>query len=133
MTIREHVISLRLDSKAMKRLQTAAGLVEQSPESFAERAIDDRARDILLDWAIRRYHQGDTTYSLLAEETGLGVVEIMYAMGDEGLDESLAAFVDRAETLAEQRGNPDLPRLARKIAARARDESRRLRDEAPHS
>ncbi len=133
MTLQEHDISLHLDPDARKRLSKAASLTQQSPESFAARASDDRARDVLLDWAVRRYHQGDTTYSLLAEETGLGVVEIMYAMGDEGLEEALTVFLARTEALAEERGNPDLSRLARSIAAQAREESRRLRDWGDHS
>jgi hypothetical protein len=55
-------------------------------------------------------------------------VEIMYAMGDDGLREALDAFLARADALAEERGNADLPRLARQIAGRARAESRKLRD-----
>jgi hypothetical protein len=128
MTIRESALSIQLDTKARQRLEKAAHVVEQTPESFAEQAIDQRARDILLRWAVRRYREGDTTYSLLAEETGLGVVEIMYAMSDEGLEEALAAFLDHADTLAEERENPELSRLAQVIATQARETSRRFRD-----
>jgi hypothetical protein len=133
MTLQDQAISLRLDRESRKRLEKAAALTHQTPEAFAKQATDERARDVLLDWAVRRYHQGDTTYSLLAEETGLGVAEIMYAMGDEGLEEALATFLARADALAEERGNPDLPRLARRVAAKAREESRRLRDWGEHS
>ncbi len=133
MTLQDQAISFSLNPEARKRLERAASLTQQSPASFAEQATDERARDLLLDWAVRRYHQGGTTYSLLAEETGLGVVEIMYAMGDDGLEEALTAFLARAEALAEERGNPDLPRLARRVAAKAREESRRLREWGEHS
>lgn len=132
MTLHEHPILLHLDPQAEKRLAMAANLLHLSPESFAQQAVDERVRNVLLDWAVQRYHRGDTTYSQLAEETGLSVVDIMYAMGDEGLSEALQAFLARAEVLAVERENPDLSRLARRIAARAREESRRLRGWTDH-
>jgi hypothetical protein len=128
MTLHDQAISLCLDHESRKRLEKAADLTLQTPESFAAQAIDERARDMLLDWAVRRYRQGDTTYSLLAEDTGLSVADIMYAMGDEGLEEALKTFLARADALAEERDNPDLPRLARRVATHAREEYRRLRN-----
>ncbi len=133
MTLQKQTISLEFDPEAKKRLDKAASLTRQSPAAFAQQATDERARDVLLDWAVRRYHEGDTTYSLLAGETGLSVEEIMYAMGDIGLEEALAAFVARSEAIAAEQENPDLPRLVRKVVTRAREESRQMREWPDHS
>ena len=133
MTLQDQTLCIHLDPDAKKRLDKASSLAHLSPASFVEQAADERARDMLLDWAVRSYRQGDTTYSLLAEETGLGIVEIMYAMGDDGLDEALDSFLARAATLADERDNPDLLRLARNVAAQVREEARQRRRWSNHS
>lgn len=133
MALQDQTLAIHLAPDARKRVEKASNLAHLPPASFVEQAADERARDLLLDWATRRYREGDTTYSLLAEETGLGVVDIMYAMGDDGLDEALDAFVARAHTLAEERENPDLLRLARNVAARVREERRQAREWSDHS
>lgn len=133
MTMREQSVFLHLDSDAKRRLEKAAEVAQQSPTAFVEQAADERARDVLLEWAVRRYHEGDTTYSLIAEETGLPVEEIMYAMGWDGIDEALQAFLARARTLAEECENPDLLRLAHKVVALARQEIQHPREWRDHS
>lgn len=123
MTLKKPTISVRLDADAKRRLEKAASLTQQSPTTFVEQAMDERAHEVLLDWAVRRYREGDTTFSLLAAETGLTVVDIMYAMGrDGGADEAAESFLTRARAVAEAQNDPDLLRLAQEVVAKTRSE-----------
>ncbi len=123
MTLDEQTVSIHLAPDARKRLEKAASLTRQSPATFVEQAADERARKVLLDWAVRRYREGDTTYSLLAEQTGLGVVDIMYAMGRDNVDEAAESFLARARAVAEAHNDPDLLRLAQEVVAKTRSET----------
>lgn len=116
-------VFIRLAPDAGKRLEKAASLTRQSPATFIEQAADERARKILLDWAVRRYREGDTTFSLLADETGLTVADIMYAMGSDDVAEAAESFLARARAIAEAHNDPDLLRLAQEIVAKTCSET----------
>ncbi len=121
MAPRDPALSIHLDMDAKQRLDKAASIMRLTPESFVARAADSRAHDVLLDWAVTRYREGNTTYALLAEETGLGVVEIMDAIGEGGLDAALDAFLARAGAAADERADPALLRRAHAAAKRVRE------------
>ena len=48
-----------------QRLDNAARLMHQETDAFVEQAAAERARGILLNWAIQRYREGDTTFARL--------------------------------------------------------------------
>ena len=117
MLSKKRTISVRLDPEAARRLDKAAELMKQSRGAFLERAGDQTARRILLDWAVTRYRQGGSSFSQLAEETGLAVEEIMEAMGQQGQEAALEMFLVSCQTVAEVQNKPEFLRLAREAVA----------------
>ena len=117
MAVHKHTVSVRLDPQAELRLEQAARLTRQSRGAFLLHAGDERARQVLLEWAVVRYRQGDVSYSELAEQTGLAIEEIMRALGQEGRDEALAQFLASCQVVAEAEGNPAFLELARDAVA----------------
>jgi hypothetical protein len=104
---------VRLDSHAKRRLEKAASLQKQSQGAFLERAGDEAARRVLLEWAVSRYRQGDASFSELAEDTGLAIEEIMRAMESLDHDVALEIFLASCQTVAEVQGNPEFLKIAR--------------------
>lgn len=111
--IRKRTVSVRLDQEEARRLKKAASLAGQSQGAFLQKAGTEMARRTLLSWAVARYRQGEASFSQLAEETGLGVEEIMAAMGSQGQEAALEMFLASCETVAATRDNPDFLRMAR--------------------
>lgn len=112
MPTKKRTVSVRLDDDAKYRVERAATLLKQSSGAFLGKAGDEQARQVLLNWARDRYLAGKGTFSELAGETGLGVEEIMVAMGrGEELD-ALDMFLNSCRTAAEASGNPDFLRSA---------------------
>lgn len=116
MTTKKHTISVRLAPDAARRLEKAASLTRQSQGAFLEKAGDETAHRILLEWAVAQHRQGIKSFSELAEETGLVVEEIMMAIGDNGREEALDAFLASCRTVAETRDNPEFLRIAEEVA-----------------
>lgn len=116
MATRKKTISVRLDDRAKRRVEMAARLVKQSSGAFLEKAGEERARQLLLDWAVSIYQRGEASFSELAEQTGLSVEEIMVAGGSQGKEEALQMFLASCRTVAETQGNPEFLRLGREAA-----------------
>ncbi len=108
----KRTVSVRLDAAAARRLECAASLTKQSRGAFLEKAGDDMARRVLLEWAVRRHRQGDRSFSELAAETGLAVEEIMDAAGQHDRESALAMFLASCRTIAAMENRPDFLRLA---------------------
>ena len=108
----KHTLSVRLDDDAKRRVEQAAKILKQSSGAFLGKAGEERARKVLVDWAVTRHRQGETSYSRLAEETGLAVEEIMEAAGDRDTGQALAMFLASCRTVAEAREDPEFFRLA---------------------
>jgi hypothetical protein len=121
MAMRKHTVSVRLDPKAEHRLEKAAQLTHQSRGAFLLHAGDERARRILLDWAVARYRQGDTSFSELAGQTGLAIEEIMRAFGEGGRDEALAQFLASCRAVAEAEDNPQFYATAQEVVRALRE------------
>jgi uncharacterized protein (DUF1778 family) len=111
MATKKRTISVRLDDEAKQQVERAAKLLRQSSGAFLEKAGEERARAVLLEWAANRYRRGEASLSELAEETGLPVEEVMEAMGSQGREEALEMFLASCRTVAETRGNPEFLRL----------------------
>ena len=110
-------VSVRLNASASRRLERAAALMRQSRAAFLERAGDEAARRVLLDWTINRYRRGDQTFAALAEETGIPVEEIMTAAGEEGREGALEMFLASCKTIADTQGNRAFLQLAEEAVA----------------
>lgn len=111
MATKKPTISVRLDDAAKLRVEQAARIVKQSAGAFLEEAGEERARQVLLDWALERHQRGEASFSELAADTGLTVEEIMLALGDRGREEALEAFLASCRTVAEVSGNREFLRL----------------------
>lgn len=116
MVTKKHTVSVRLTTDAARRLEKAASLTRQSQGAFLEKAGDETAHRILLEWAGAQYRQGLKSFSQLAEETGLAVEEIMTGIGIHGREEAIDAFLASCRTVAETQGNPDFLRVAKEVA-----------------
>lgn len=112
MVTTKQTVSVRMDKDAAHRLEKAAHLMRQSRGAFLEKAGDEVARQILRQWAVVQYRQGATTFSELAQETGLAVEEIMAAMGTDDRQGALDMFLASCQAVAEMQGNPDFLRMA---------------------
>jgi hypothetical protein len=111
MPTKKRTVSVRLDASAARRLERAAHLMKQSRGAFLERAGDETARRVLLDWAVSSYRRGERSFSELAGETGLAVEEIMDAVGQGDREAALAMFLASCKTVAESEGKPEFMRL----------------------
>jgi hypothetical protein len=111
MATKKPTISVRLDDAAKLMVEHAARIMNQSAGAFLEKAGQERARQVLLDWALERHRRGEASFSELAADTGLTVEEIMRASGDRGRQEALEAFLASCRTVAEVRGNREFLRL----------------------
>lgn len=123
MATKKRTISVRMDSEAKRRVEKAARLMKQSSGAFLEKVGEEKAKEVLLQWAVSRHREGSATFSELAEETGLAIEEIMDAMGAQGQEEALAMFLASCRAIAEADGNPELLRLGQeavKVVARSR-------------
>jgi hypothetical protein len=123
MPTRKQTVSVRLGGAAKHRVEHAARIAKQSAGAFLEKAGEDRARQVLLDWALDRHRRGDASFSELADETGLAVEEIMLAIGQLGKDDALDAFVASCRTVAEATGKPDFLRSGEEAAGLVRRSS----------
>ena len=112
MVTAKRTVSVRLDPSASHRLDRAASLLKQSRGAFLEKAGDEAARRVLLDWAVTSHGQGDRSFSELAAETGLAIEEIMAAAGQRDRESALAMFLAGCKTIAETENRPDFLRLA---------------------
>jgi predicted transcriptional regulator len=108
----KHTVSVRLDAEAARRLEQAARLTKQSRGAFLEKAGDERARSVLLQWAVERHRNGDRGLSELAAETGLAVEEIVDALSRQGQEAALAMFLSSCRTIAQAEARPEFLRLA---------------------
>jgi uncharacterized protein (DUF1778 family) len=115
MVTKKHTVSIRLTTDAARRLEKAASLTRQSPGAFLEKAGDETAHRILLEWAGAQYRQGLKSFSQLADETGLAIEEIMLRIGSHEREQALDAFLASCRTVAEARGNPDFLRVAKEV------------------
>ncbi len=115
--MKKRTVSVRLDPDAARRLERAAGLTRQSQGAFLGKAGDEMAHRVLLDWAVARYRRGESSFSQLADETGLGVEEIMAALGSEGREAALEMFLASCRTIAATQKNPEFLRLAHEAVA----------------
>jgi hypothetical protein len=107
MPTKKQTISVRLDNAAKQQVKHAARITKQSAGAFLEKAGEERARQVLLDWATDTYRRGGTSFSELAGETGLAVEEIMLVLGDQAREAALDAFLASCRTVADATGNHD--------------------------
>ncbi|MGI5836613.1 MAG: hypothetical protein ACOX87_09015 [Chloroflexota bacterium] len=115
--MKKRTVSVRLDPDDASKLERAASLTRQSQGAFLEKAGIERAHRILLDWAVERYRSGEGSLSQLADKTGLGVEEIMVALGDQDREAALEMFLASCKTIAETQNNPEFLRLAQEAVA----------------
>src|SRR5437870_13636859 len=104
---KKQTISVRVDDATKRRVERASRLLKQSAGAFLEKAGDEQARRVLLDWAIERHRQGAASFSELAAETGLAVEGIMLAAAQEDPLEALETFMTSCRTIAEANGDPE--------------------------
>jgi hypothetical protein len=104
-----------LDEDAARRLRKAASLNKQSQGAFLEQAGEERARQVLLKWAVARHRNHAATFAELADETGLAIEEIMAAMQ---VEPSAAAdlFLSMSRVVAEAQNSPEFLHLAEAVA-----------------
>jgi hypothetical protein len=134
-TISGRATSVRFDPIVAERVERAAHLTRQSPDSFVRWAADLAARSILLEDAVRRYREGERSLSELADETGLAVEAIMDAVAaaggvrdnPAGLDAATEMFLASSRTAAKRSGASTLWRLADRVVAESFSRSRRRR------
>ena len=112
MATKKRTSSVRLDDAAKQRVERPAKLLRQSSGAFLEKAGEERARAVLLDWAAYRYRREEASLSELAGETRLAIEEIMEAMGSHGKEDALEMFLASCREVAETKGNPEFLRLA---------------------
>ncbi|MGI8552524.1 MAG: hypothetical protein ACR2PL_17305 [Dehalococcoidia bacterium] len=112
MVVLKRTIPVQLDEEMERRVEKAEGLLNQSREVFLQKAADDMARKILVDWAVARRHEGMQSFSELAAETGLAVEEIIEALAAHGRDEALAMYLASGRTVSATQRNSDFLRLA---------------------
>ena len=117
MPSKKRTLSVRLDPMAERRLERAAALRKQSRGAFLERAGDDLATQVLLDWALER--QGEQTFSELAEQTGLPIEQLMDAVTERDGDAGLDMFLASCKALAEAEHDPAFLQLARRAVKQA--------------
>jgi hypothetical protein len=89
-----------------------------------ERAGSREARRVLLEWAIERHERDESTWSELAEETGLAIEEMMRAASGTREDqlEALDSFLASCRALAESRNHPEFLRAAEEAARSVRED-----------
>src|SRR5437588_11226315 len=104
-------ISVQLDADAARRVKKAARLSKQSESAFVQQAVEERARRVLLEWAVARHKQGTATFSELADETGLAIEEIMAAM-EQDPEVASQQFLELCEAAAKAQDTPEFLRLA---------------------
>lgn len=112
MVTKKGTISVRLDDRAKQRVEKAARVLRQSSGAFLEKAGEERARQVLLEWALERRQQTQASFSELAEETGLALEEIMEFAGKQGRAQAVEMFLAGCRTVAEMQDNPAFLRLA---------------------
>lgn len=122
MPTKKRTISVRLDEDEARRLEQAARLRRQSRGAFLEQAGDEAARRVLLDWAAARYREGRATFSELAARTGLGVEEIMTALGGADPDAGLQMFLASCRTVADTQQHPEFLQLGEEAVRLVRAE-----------
>ncbi len=116
MPTNKHTISVRLDEAARRQVEMAAQLARQSAGAFLGDAGEQRAHEVVLQWAVVRHRSGEASFSELAAETGLAVEEIMGAMAEGGAQSTLTAFLASCRTVAEATDNSDFLRRAQQAA-----------------
>jgi hypothetical protein len=117
-------VAIELDADTKRMIDRAAKFTNQSAESLLENAATERARNILIEWAVNRHRRGDATYSELAEQTGLTVEEIMLAFSATNVETSLEDFLQSVRSIAEATGNHEIVRYSEAAAQVIRDETR---------
>jgi hypothetical protein len=122
MPTKRETISVRVDSATKRRVEIAAHALKQSSGAFLENAGDDRARNVLLEWAAERHRQGHASYSELAAETGVAVDDLMQSMGGEDRAAAFAAFLASCRAVAEANNDPGFLRAGEEAVANFRGE-----------
>lgn len=125
MSVQRATVSIHLDDKALRRLEKAADLLDQSSDTFLRHVGDEVARGIVLDWAVREYRRGERTFGELAEQTGLWIEEIMVAMADHRVDDDAGIGSDAGANGSSTQADPALNRAVEQAIAKLRE---RLRD-----
>jgi hypothetical protein len=114
-------ISVRLNEPAKRQMEKAARIMRQSSGAFLEKAGEERAQRVLLEWAVEQYKQDKGSLSQLAEETGLAVETIMDALGRSGQDEALEMFLASCRTVSYTSGKKEFLRAAEKAVKAIRE------------
>lgn len=113
MVTKKRTISVRLDADSERRLERASKLTHQSRAAFLEKAADDRARQILLGWAVERHRAGAESLSQLAEGTGLALEEIALAAGHTDREQALHMFLASCDAVARRLDYPAFLQMGR--------------------
>lgn len=121
MVARRTTISVRLNDAIQVQIARAARLLDQTPAEFLQRAGTETARQVLLAWAAGVYRDGGRTLSELAEETGLGIEEIMESLADAGHGEALDFYLVAARTAARLLGDDTFLQAAQVAVADIRN------------
>tara|TARA_Y100000294_G_scaffold172283_2_gene186778 strand:+ start:1590 stop:1994 length:405 start_codon:yes stop_codon:yes gene_type:complete len=111
MAMKKKTVSVRLDDDAKRRVDLAAKLLGQSVGAFLGKSGEERARQVLRTWAAEQHRRGEASFSELAQETGLGVEEIMESAGVGDREEGFRIFLASCRTIAESQGNSEFLRL----------------------
>lgn len=72
MATKKRTISVRINDEAKQQVERAVKLFRQSLGASLEKAGEERARAVSLEWAANRYRRGEATLSELAAEAGAG-------------------------------------------------------------
>ncbi len=123
MSPKKRTVSVRLDDAAKRRVDFAARLLGQSLGAFLGKSGEERARQVLRTWAVEQHRRGEASFSELAQETGLGVEEIMEAAGARDREEGFRMFLASCRTIAETLGNPEFLRLGEEAVSSLRTET----------
>jgi hypothetical protein len=100
----------------------AAELARQSKGAFLARAGEQAARQMLLDWAVQRYANGEASLSELASETSLPLEVIAEHAGKQSSSESIQMYLTSARRLAKAMNAPRFYDEAKRAAESARKE-----------
>ncbi len=111
MATKKRTVSVRFDDAAKRRVDRAAQLQGQSVGAFLGKSGEERARHVLSRWAVEQHRRGEASFSELAQETGLGIEEIMEAAGGGDQEKEFRLFLASCRTIAESQGNPEFLRL----------------------
>ena len=116
-------VSVRLGDEAGARVSKAAELARQSKGAFLARAGEQAARQMLLEWAVRRHASGEASLSELASETSLPLEAIAEHAGKQRSSESIQMYLTSARRLAKAMKAPRFYEEAKRAAETMRKEA----------